>query len=601
MLVTSCYLGYRGSRHGGRARHRLRRGPARRAAERARGPRRRDARRARPAARRRRRCPAVEVASFVDPRRVPQMAGAEEVVAAVGPCHGVVRAGLALNERGYDRLLATGLDEVRFAFGVTESFNQRNQGAAVEDSIAAARRIAARARGDGAPLHRDAERRLRLPVRGRGRPRPRRRDRGAGRRGRAGRDRPRRHDRRRDARRGARARRRASPSSGVAGGRPLPQHAQHRLRERARRARGRGDACSTPRSAASAAARSRRDATGNIATEDLVYLLEREGVETGIDLDRLIDVARWLAELLGRRLEGQLYRAGRFPPSATSERAAGRIVPRTSASSSSPARPRRTTSSPSSRNVRVEPSASPIGCSPFQRQLDQRSLAAGLGPGDRARGEEVARRGSTRRSRWRGRAAAASSSRGRARSCARRPCRRARPRARRRAPSRPRRARYGSGSGSCAGAATKRSSSSASGVTQAPIEVANDFPRNGPERLVLPRLDVARAPVVDEHDAEDVVAERRGRRRARPSVLPTPTTKPSSSSMSSRRLGPKRGRLVRGRLRLAARAHDRRAADDDGARRGRGSRPEGGASSAASGSASGRKRRPRFVACSSDE
>jgi len=58
------------------------------------------------------------------------------------------------------------------------------------------------------------------------------------------------------------------------------------------------------------------NATGNIATEDLVYVLGREGVETGIDLDRLIDTTEWLAGLLGRRLEGQLYRAGRFPASA---------------------------------------------------------------------------------------------------------------------------------------------------------------------------------------------------------------------------------------------------------------------------------------------
>ena len=58
------------------------------------------------------------------------------------------------------------------------------------------------------------------------------------------------------------------------------------------------------------------NATGNIATEDLVYALGREGVETGIDVDRLIDTSEWLAELLGRRLEGQLYRAGRFPASA---------------------------------------------------------------------------------------------------------------------------------------------------------------------------------------------------------------------------------------------------------------------------------------------
>ncbi len=54
------------------------------------------------------------------------------------------------------------------------------------------------------------------------------------------------------------------------------------------------------------------NATGNIATDDLVYLLHREGVETGIDLDALIEVSEWLEGVLGRRLEGQLYRAGNF-------------------------------------------------------------------------------------------------------------------------------------------------------------------------------------------------------------------------------------------------------------------------------------------------
>ena len=52
-------------------------------------------------------------------------------------------------------------------------------------------------------------------------------------------------------------------------------------------------------------------ATGNVATEDLVYLLEGEGVETGVDLDALIGVSEWLEELLGRPLEGYVYRAGR--------------------------------------------------------------------------------------------------------------------------------------------------------------------------------------------------------------------------------------------------------------------------------------------------
>ena len=57
-------------------------------------------------------------------------------------------------------------------------------------------------------------------------------------------------------------------------------------------------------------------ATGNIATEDLVYLLHGEGVETGIDLDALIDVAQWLEAQLGRELEGQVYKAGTFAPVA---------------------------------------------------------------------------------------------------------------------------------------------------------------------------------------------------------------------------------------------------------------------------------------------
>ena len=55
-------------------------------------------------------------------------------------------------------------------------------------------------------------------------------------------------------------------------------------------------------------------ATGNIATEDLVYLLHREGVETGIGLDALLGVSEWLERVLDRQLEGQLYRAGVFPP-----------------------------------------------------------------------------------------------------------------------------------------------------------------------------------------------------------------------------------------------------------------------------------------------
>src|SRR5262249_27958409 len=93
--------------------------------------------------------PRVEVASFVNPALVPQMAGAEEVVARLERRAGVVYAGLALNERGYERLRATGLDEVHFSFGVTESFQRRNANSSVDEGVAAAERIVARAHEDG--------------------------------------------------------------------------------------------------------------------------------------------------------------------------------------------------------------------------------------------------------------------------------------------------------------------------------------------------------------------------------------------------------------------------------------------------------------------
>ena len=91
----------------------------------------------------------IEVVSFVNPARVPQMAGAEEVVAAIDRRADVVYAGLALNEKGYDRLAATGLDEVHFAFASTETFNRRNQNASPDESVEVAGRIIALAHADG--------------------------------------------------------------------------------------------------------------------------------------------------------------------------------------------------------------------------------------------------------------------------------------------------------------------------------------------------------------------------------------------------------------------------------------------------------------------
>jgi isopropylmalate/homocitrate/citramalate synthase len=258
--------------------------------------------------------PAIEVASFVDARRVPQMAQAEEVVAAVGALTGVARAGLALNERGYERLAATGVEEVRFAFGVTESFNQRNQGAGVAESLAAASRIITRAREDarrstvtlsvafGCPFEGEVDPGRVLEIAGR-----------------VAEARP-------DTLVLADTIGVAAPGSvrsvvsrAAALGVPVGGHFHNTRNTGYANALAALDAGATVLDASVGGLGGcpfAPNATGNIATEDLVYTLEREGVETGVDLDALIHVASWLAEMLGRRLDGQLYRAGSFPQRA---------------------------------------------------------------------------------------------------------------------------------------------------------------------------------------------------------------------------------------------------------------------------------------------
>ncbi|HET8872117.1 MAG TPA: hydroxymethylglutaryl-CoA lyase [Gaiellaceae bacterium] len=252
----------------------------------------------------------IEAASFVNPARVPQMAGAEEVVAALDRRNGVVYAGLALNERGYERLRQTGLDEVSFAVAATESFSQRNAGASVEASIAAAEEIVAGARGDQIRASLTISVAFGCPFEGPVAP-----------------------DRVVEI-----AERLAQTDAeeivladtiGVA----TPTQVSRLLERVAELGKPVGGHFHNTRNtgfanayAALEAGVSMLDAsvgglggcpfapkaTGNIATEDLVYLLEGEGVETGVDLDALIAISEWLEELLGRQLEGYVYRAGPF-------------------------------------------------------------------------------------------------------------------------------------------------------------------------------------------------------------------------------------------------------------------------------------------------
>jgi (R)-citramalyl-CoA lyase len=90
----------------------------------------------------------VEAASFVNARRVPQMADAEKVFAGIERKPGVTYAGLVLNERGYERAVEAGVDEVRYAFPVTDGFAQRNQNTTVADAADLAETLVERARLD---------------------------------------------------------------------------------------------------------------------------------------------------------------------------------------------------------------------------------------------------------------------------------------------------------------------------------------------------------------------------------------------------------------------------------------------------------------------
>ena len=88
--------------------------------------------------------PRIEAASFVRPDAVPQMEGAEDVVAAIERRPGTEYTGLALNERGYERLASSRLDRVNFTFAATESFNRRNGNQSFADAEAAAERVVER-------------------------------------------------------------------------------------------------------------------------------------------------------------------------------------------------------------------------------------------------------------------------------------------------------------------------------------------------------------------------------------------------------------------------------------------------------------------------
>ena len=249
----------------------------------------------------------IEAVSFVREDRVPQMGGAEEVVAAIQRREGVEYSGLILNERGQERLRRTSLDRVSCTLAATEEFNTRNGNATLAEATERVEAILAAADRPttltisvafGCPFEGevDPERVVELAAR-------------------------------------------LAPQAGevvladtigvatptqvrsltervVTLGKPVGGHFHN--------TRNTGYANALAAAEAGAALLDASvgglggcpfapRATGNIATEDLVYLLDGEGVDTGVDLGALIAVSEWLAGLLARELPGQLYRAGGFP------------------------------------------------------------------------------------------------------------------------------------------------------------------------------------------------------------------------------------------------------------------------------------------------
>ena len=256
------------------------------------------------------RLPRVEAVSFVRGDLVPQMDGAEEVVAGVVRRAGTELSGLVLNERGYERLTATGLDRVNCGFAATETFNRRNANASLDEAVARVEAIVSRASVPvtvtvscawGCPFEGEvdpavvadlcervagADELVLADTIGVGTPR--------------------------------RVRRLVERVSIL--GPPVGAHLHN--------TRNTGYACAW---AALEAGASLLDAsvggvggcpfspqaTGNIATEDLVWQLERDRVATGVDLDALVGVSQWLAGVLGRQLDGQVHRAAQWPRGQT--------------------------------------------------------------------------------------------------------------------------------------------------------------------------------------------------------------------------------------------------------------------------------------------
>lgn len=258
----------------------------------------------------------LEAVSFVHPRLVPQMAGAEEVMAALPPAPDRRRIGLALNLKGYERAVAAGVDEVNLSIAATDGFGLKNQGmdraaqGAMVEAVLDARRAAGGGPGLsvtlsccwGCPFDGEVSAAQVAEIAGR-----------------------------LDAAGVAEIGLADTIGAGdpwavtrvVEAVRAAAPQAQLRLHFHDTRNTGLANAYAGIEAGVDVLDASvggiggcpfAPGATGNIATEDLAHMLHRAGFETGYDLDALIAAGRWIGDKLGKPVPSALGRAGPFRP-----------------------------------------------------------------------------------------------------------------------------------------------------------------------------------------------------------------------------------------------------------------------------------------------
>jgi hydroxymethylglutaryl-CoA lyase len=255
----------------------------------------------------------IEAASFVSPKLVPQMADAEAVSAGLTRRDDVIYIGLVLNKRGALRAIEAGLDELGAVCAASDGFALRNQGQTSDESLAMCCEVVRLARQAGRRAQITISTAFGCPFDGEVSP-----------------------QRVVDMAKVAAA---AGPvevaiadTIGVAGPRDVAdlvtriKAAIAPLPVRVHFHNTRNTGLANVWAAVTAGARTvdaslgglggcpfAPRATGNVPTEDVVYMLERSGYRTGLNLDRVIEAAGWLSQNMGRELPGMVSRAGNFP------------------------------------------------------------------------------------------------------------------------------------------------------------------------------------------------------------------------------------------------------------------------------------------------